>query len=802
MSNDHNESPLVEPAAASTQDRKEKVWTFGISQKDGRLIAMAVFVAVAMISGQEPTGITTADYLLTAAFMAILIWLSRWVSPAALMASAGLALLLSIFQQPALFSAMAAVFTGLYITIFRRLDSASWRIGAAITTGLSTISALSMPNIAGVNLTASLSAAIIIAPTVISALKEMPSVIRKWVWVGFVVLTTLCSTALLGAAYAGAKARTNVELAIDQAYSGIAQARSGQRTQAAQNLEASAANFDSAYEKLSGPFTAPARIIPVVSQHVEAISMAARQGSVLATSAQRALISADLEQILNQSGNLDLNQLKAINTELVSSRQALIASYNHLQHTHSPWLIPLLSKQITKVQGQLYDTHQELAVAELATGIAPGFLGAEGKRTYLVLFLQPAEAREFGGFVGAYGILNTDNGHISLAETGSFGSFAQHTAKLTGLERFPRSYLQQRPDVFPQNITGIADLTTIAHALRDLSPQWRDDPTFEIDAVITIDPYGLAAILDLVGPVTIEDHPVPIGSSNVVDFLLREQYVGADDHDERKEALYVLAEGAFERLLSTQLPAPNRIVEVFKPLAGSNRIAISSFDSAESELFARLSIDGSLPRLPEQANGELDLLGVFTATATPSKLDSYAERDVTYRVHLDPVSGKATGELTVTLANNVPASASNYVSGLNAHTLPAANGRPLGDRHNVISLSTYLMNQPLEITSPPKYRFDTEKTTESLFGYEYTSIVLEIPDHEPQVVTYRTETATKPGKYDLLVLSQATANPVDFTLEITVDDGWVIDQSGESTFTTSTVLNQHRGFSITVSPQN
>lgn len=763
---------------------------------------MVIFAALAMMSGQEPTGLLGADLILTATLASVMVWFSKWVSPFALMVTAALSLLLSLLALPALICAITAVITGLFITVFRRLDRPSWRIGAALTTGFSTIAALSLPNLAGFNLSASISAALVITPTVISALANMPAKTRVRTWLATIAIATLAALAVMGVAIAGLQAKNHVELAIEQANLGVTQVRHGLSTESATTLTASTQNFDTAYDKLNGPLTWPARAVPVLAQHVDAIRMAAQQGSVLTEAAQRALVSADLSQILNSNSQLDLNRIAAINTELVSSRKALIGAYNALEGTKSPWLLPQLDTQIRRVQTQLYDIHADLALAELGTGVAPGFLGSEGERIYLVLFLQPAEAREFGGFVGAYGILAANQGQISLVETGSMGNdYAISPATLTDLERFPRAYLDQQPDRFPQNITGFSDLPTIATAIRDLSPQWRNDPNLEIDAVITVDPYAIAALLDLVGPVTIQGYETPLDSSNAVDFLLREQYFSDAETLERHEALHSLAGATFERLLSNELPSPSGFIDAFEPLAGTHHIAIASFDEAERELFGRLAIDGALPRLPQEILDNIDVVGVFTATATPSKLDAYAHRDLAYNVTIDPTSGDVTGQLDVTITNNAPPDASDYVTGTGTSTMVGADGATLGPAHNVVALSTYLKNQPLSISSPPQYRYDTEVDTDTIFGYEWSKVILEVPVNTPQVITYTTEASTQPGHYELMVLTQATANPVDFTLDISVPEGWIIDQSGTNNWTSSIQLERNTRYSIQITPE-
>ena len=48
--------------------------------------------------------------------------------------------------------------------------------------------------------------------------------------------------------------------------------------------------------------------------------------------------------------------------------------------------------------------------------MAPAMLGADGPRTYLMLFTTPSESRGLGGFVGSYAELQIADGQLTLGE--------------------------------------------------------------------------------------------------------------------------------------------------------------------------------------------------------------------------------------------------------------------------------------------------------------------------------------------------------------------------------------------------
>ena len=108
--------------------------------------------------------------------------------------------------------------------------------------------------------------------------------------------------------------------------------------------------------------------------------------------------------------------------ELNVANRTMAAAQESLTDVNSVWLIPQLSTRLDEVGEELATTGMDIDLANHATSVLPGILGADGPRRYLVLFVQPAESRELGGFVGAYGLLDVDQGRFRLSESGGIDS--------------------------------------------------------------------------------------------------------------------------------------------------------------------------------------------------------------------------------------------------------------------------------------------------------------------------------------------------------------------------------------------
>ena len=114
-----------------------------------------------------------------------------------------------------------------------------------------------------------------------------------------------------------------------------------------------------------------------------------------------------------------------------------------------------------------------------------------------------------------------------------------------------------------QNVTVAADFPTAADALEAVQPLAGRG---EVDGTISIDPLAVAALLDVVGPVSVPSWPVPISADNAASVLLHEQYVALDG-DARENFLGEVIAAVWERATSGRPPLPGGA----RPGAGARR---------------------------------------------------------------------------------------------------------------------------------------------------------------------------------------------------------------------------------------
>ena len=199
-----------------------------------------------------------------------------------------------------------------------------------------------------------------------------------------------------------------------------------------------------------------------------------------------------------------------------------------------------------------------------------------------------------------------------------------------------------------QNVNLSPDFPAVGHVISSLFPQSGGYP---IDGVVRVDPYGLAALLKLTGPVEVEPWDVPITAENVVQITLRDAYAAFESENEREDFLSDVGSEVVDRASSGDLGAPGRIAEALGEAAQQGHVALYFTRPDEQDLARVLDADGRMKPVKKD-----DLL-VTTQNAGSNKLDYYLQRSLDYEVLVDPSEDGRTadvkGTLGVTLENTV-----------------------------------------------------------------------------------------------------------------------------------------------------
>ena len=718
----------------------------------------AASAVAAAFAGGEPTGIDAADVVWSVLFAAGVTWCAAFAGRWSWIVAAGVAAPAAVGgTTPVVVGGLLALALAL-VGGFRRERSA---LIGAVAVALVAQVLLRLPTF-GFSGASALVAAAAVMPVIYSAWRRSTRRVRRRSLWGVAIAGAVVALALVPAAVSAVVTARESNVATRESRAWLDAAREGDQPAAIAHLDASQRAFSTVEDATGAPWLWPARVLPVVGTQISSVNQVAGSGDRITSAAVDAARIATPENLQLRNGRIDLDLVRALQDPLRRTSIALQDSQSDLADLNRTWLLPFLQTKVDEYADQVDDAAGDTDLAVQALDVVPGLLGGDGPRTYLVLFASPAETRELGGFVGNAAIVTTEAGQVTLENVVRSRELNEATANLSAarldeisVQGFPTRYLEYEPWRNWQNVTGTPDFPTVSNMARELAPEAIGRP---VDGVLYVDPEGLAGLLQLTGPIDVEGLDEQISSDNVVDFLLREQYVLYPETPDRADFLEGVAERTFELLTTSDLPGPRTIGDALGGPVDGGHIRMWTFDPAEQALFSRLGTSGAFGR----SDADDDLM-VTVANANPNKIDAYLHRDVAYEGELDPASGEVTARVTVTLENTAPTDLSNYVIG-------NANGEPRGTNRTFLSLYSGLGVVGAVVDGAPVvYEAQAE------YGLRRAGVFVSVPPSGRTQIVFElrgvTEAVDDRGAYLLRVHEPALVFSDRMTARLAVDGG-------------------------------
>jgi hypothetical protein len=477
----------------------------------------------------------------------------------------------------------------------------------------------------------------------------------------------------------------------DQIEDGVVAAQDADPDEAAVRLAEASRHLHSASDTLDSWFVRPARALPFVGQNLKAVEQLSQDSGDVARVSALAATAADVDAIRFTDGRLDPQLLENMIQPLEDVGNAMEQTQAAVDEVRSPWLVALLGSYIDKLDEQVDESLPDLQNATTAVQVSHGLLGGDGTpQRYLVLFTTPAENRGRTGFAGNYAELVADNGKVSMPRFGRISELANEgipIAQRTLADPLLAEYLARYGRFEPtswRNMNMTPDLPTIAAAARELYPQSGGAP---IDGVLTVDPAGLAALMNFTGDIGVDDledaeglegTDFHLSADNAEQFLLYDQYVQFGDRSQRVDFLEDVAKVTFNRLTSNaEIPSPREAIDILDPVVEAGHIQFTTFHLGEVTYFDQLDLAGYF------TSDSNDFVSVVTSNAAGNKIDYFLQRGLSYQATWDPSTGAVTGTITATLTNNAPASGlPDYLIGNDRDDLP------LGTNLSFVSIYT------------------------------------------------------------------------------------------------------------------
>ncbi len=721
------------------------------------LIVVVVSALVAALAPAAPTGFRPADALWCGALGAGCAWAASrsrrwcWLWASGLVAAFSLGSWWALAGVAALILALAGAFL--------KLRS---RVLGAIVGGLMAQAALRMPSTGFFGLTG-LIAAVALVPLFASAYERSAGPIRRRIRLAGIALGVAAVLASIAIAVPALLAKERLDSAVTTSRAGLELVRDGHQTDAGVQLGDAAVDFDKAGNLLAGPWGWPARLVPIVAQQRDALVEASSDGAEIARTGSVAASVAPYQELKAKSGQVNLLEVARMTQPVTDTTAALEKARRGLHGVSSPWLLDPVARPLAEFRDQVDGALPQAELARDSLVAAPALLGATTDRTYLVLFTNPAESRFLGGFTGSFGILDAHAGKVSFRVGAHintlFAGAKKATLKLPGDAEYERRYGRYEPASNLQNLTVSPDMPTDAAVTRSLYQQYYGK---SLDGVFVVDPYALAALLKLTGPVRLPT--MELTAANAADYLVRQQYVNyGTANDDRKDVLSDAGEATFKALTSRDLPGPRTIGAVLGPMVAQKRLLFYPYLPSAEKLFARI---GTLGQFAPDAKS--DYLSLRSANANPSKIDSYLQRTIDYTVSYDPGNGSAMTTAKITLHNTAPPNCGpEYLCG---NAKDAANQRkgspgfvPAGT--NTMYLSYY---SPLSLQSAKLNGVPTSIEAQTELGANVYSSDFSVAAGDTAVIELRLEGSIAGGStYRLQVLNQPVVNSDTLSIKVT-----------------------------------
>jgi hypothetical protein len=384
----------------------------------------------------------------------------------------------------------------------------------------------------------------------------------------------------------------------------------------------------------------------------------------------------------------------------------------------------------------------------------------------------PSELRGIGGFMGSWGELVLDDGRFELVRTGRLRDLTEGGddpagRRIEGEGDFV-GHWGQAPAQYWGLIGFTPDFPTLGRIIDQLYPQ---SGGAELDGVISLDPAGFAALLELTGPITVEGLPGQLAPETAEQVLLHDQYltIESGDDSDREAFLEAAVRRLFEELTGGELPGPRTISAELAPMVDGRHIQLFSTHDAEQRFFRSIGADGSVARTRP------DSVGVISQNNNGNKIDWFLRRALTYDVTWDPSTGSVVGEVEVRLENQAPSSGLPHaVIGWGGDL--SANQLPVADGENLTYLSLYGSSAFDEVAVDGEAA-EVNRSVPDL-GHWAQDLYVRIPSMGTKVVTARVDTQVAPGpRYGLDVLRQVTVVPDRVTVRVRLAEGWELARS-------------------------
>lgn len=410
-------------------------------------------------------------------------------------------------------------------------------------------------------------------------------------------------------------------------------------------LEDAASHASTAAGLTSDPVWTAATILPGIGANLGAVQSVSRSLDAIASSGVGDLLDIVRE---DDASALDPQVLARASGPLAGLSDALTTAADDFSRIDPDALIPPLADGVRSIADLVDGAAPTVRDVSSVAQVLPRMLGSEEPRTVLLMMQNPAEPRTGGGITGSFALLGADDGSLQLLSQADSGQFP---ARDTAIMDLSAADLELYGDVaaqYVQNTSMPADFDTTA---RLASAWWEEFSGSRPDAVISIDPFVLAAVLQATGPLDLGDG-WSLGADAVARTLLVDSYL-ALDRDEQTAFYQAITSATVARLLAGGVD-PLSLIEALGPVVEQGSISLWSSRDDEQRELATGPLAG--PAARQQGAGD-DAYALHLNDSTGGKMGAYLEVQLGTAVAECRLDGLRDVIVTAVLHNVAPADA-------------------------------------------------------------------------------------------------------------------------------------------------
>ena len=322
--------------------------------------------------------------------------------------------------------------------------------------------------------------------------------------------------------------------------------------------------------------------------------------------------------------------------ELISLKRKLDLASENLKKVKFPQILSPVNEKVAELDEQVDQAKFYVDRAIPASKILPEIMGYPKKNTFLFLLQNSNELRPTGGFIGTYGVVETENGDIGRFDTHDIYHLdmpVKDKVKVKPPEPL-RKYLGI-PDWYMRDANWSPDYPTSARQVewfyqKENSLQEKPDPATSFDGIIAVTPEFITDLLAVTGPITIgNDRYTKDNFTDLLEYKVEKDYIqlGIPKWN-RKEVIGDLAKELKLRLFDLDSGYWPQIIYVINENISKKNILLHFNDQDLENLAIAQGLAGEM-KMPSS-----DYLMIVDSNMASIKTDAVMNRSIDYTLEV------------------------------------------------------------------------------------------------------------------------------------------------------------------------